>query len=584
MRLEAIWHQPLTHYASALDEHTIMIRIRTGKGDISQCDLYYGDRVYPKNPIMMFKRSMQKVGSDALFDYYEVELKSDYTRICYYFHLQDHDSEIYYMGGRFKTCVGEDRTQFFQFPFIRREDITFVPSWAKEMIMYQVFPDSFASGHKQIANSGFKIKNHFGEMSVSERGGNIQGLIDNIDYLSDLGINCLYLNPIFVSGTYHKYDIIDYFDIDPCLGDKAQFKQLVTVCHERGIKIILDGVFNHCSSSFFAFKDVMKNGENSIYKGWFYDVKFPIEYKEPPNYQAFAYVKEMPKLNTGNQEVVDYFCKVGIYWIQEMHIDGWRLDVANEVNHDFWRTFRKAIRSVKSDALLIGEVWEDSECWLMDNQFDSTMNYRFSTVCREFFGKREYDEEKFSNELVSMLMRYQKHITYAQMNLLDSHDVPRFIYDCDGDERKLLLASLFQLTFIGAPSIFYGDEVFISGKTESEYRKPMVWKPDNQEQRGITFYKRAIALRKSSKAFTEGSFRIVSSDSRNKILVFERKDEESCYWVILHNSQEEVELNLEIDGKYEEVLSTSYQQSQIIQTGMFTRRITPYEGVVLKRI
>lgn len=584
MKLEAIWHQPLTHYASALDERTIMIRLRTGKDDIKQCDLFYGDRAYPKNPIKMFKVPMEKIASDALFDYYEIELESDYTRVCYYFHLQDSETEVYYMGGRFKSYVEEDRTEFFQFPYIRREDITRIPTWAKDMIMYQIFPDSFASEHRKIANKSYEKANHLGEISVSERGGNIRGIIENVDYLADLGINCLYLNPIFVAGAYHKYDIIDYFDIDPCLGTKAEFKELVAACHEKGIKVILDGVFNHCSSHFFAFKDVMKNGEESIYKDWFYDVKFPIEYKEPPNYQAFAYVKEMPKLNTGNEEVVNYFCKVGVYWIKEMNIDGWRLDVANEINHDFWRAFRKAVRGAKNDAILIGEVWEDSECWLSDNQFDSTMNYRFSTLCREFFGKREYNEEQFSNELVTMLMRYQKNVTYAQMNLLDSHDVPRFLYDCEGDTRKLLLAALFQMTFVGAPSIFYGDEVFISGKAETEYRKPMIWQPNDKEYKGIAFYKKIIVLRKNSKAFTEGSYKTLLVDNEKKIMVFERRYKDECYWMVLHNGPEEVELILNLDGTFEVVLGTSSEVKTQVQSETYKKMLSSYEGFVLRKI
>ena len=583
MKLEAIWHQALSHYASALDERTLMIRIRTGKDDIKVCDLYYGDRAYPRNPILMFKQPMTKVASDECYDYYETELESDYTRVCYYFHLKDDTSEIYYMGGRFKASADCNRVEYFQFPYIHRDDIADIPKWAKEMVMYQIFPDSFATSHQMITGEASKVLNSYNEYSVSERGGTLRGIIENIDYIAGLGVNCLYLNPIFVSGTYHKYDIIDYFDIDPCLGDKETFRQLVKVCHDRGIRIILDGVFNHSSSNFFAFKDVRQKEEASPYKGWYYDVKFPVEYKDPPNYQAFAYVKEMPKLNTGNEEVVDYFCKVGTYWIEEMDIDGWRLDVANEINHDFWRAFRKRVRSIKKDAILIGEVWEESEPWLNGDQFDSTMNYRFSNICREFFGRNEYSETKFSNEIISMLMRYQKNVTYAQMNLLDSHDVSRFLFDCNEDTRKLILASVFQMTFVGAPSIYYGDEVFISGETEREYRKPMIWQPNAKEQEGIECFKRLILLRKSSKAFTEGSYRVKLLDDEKHIMMYERAYANEQFLVILHNSSEKVKLKLMLKGEYEIVFDTYDKEGKKVDDSCI-KELDAYSAVVLKKM
>ena len=219
----------------------------------------------------------------------------------------------------------------------------------------------------------------------------------------------------------------------------------------------------------------------------------------------------------------------------------------------------------------------------MDNQFDSTMNYRFSTLCREFFGKREYNEEQFSNEIVTMLMRYQKNTTYAQMNLLDSHDVPRFLYDCEGDTRKLLLAALFQMTFVGAPSVFYGDEVFISGKAEMEYRRPMIWQPNDKEYKGIAFYKKIIALRKNSKAFTEGSYKTILVDNEKKIIVFERNYKDECYWMVLHNAPEEVEIIITLDDAFEEVLGTSNEVKIQIQDKFYRKTLTAYEGVVLKK-
>ena len=578
MKLEAIWHQPLSHYASALNEHELIIRLRAGKQDLRSCTLFYGNRVDCHEKITMYPLAMVKIGSDELFDYFEVSLKSEYTRICYYFQLSDGKETLYYLGGRFEKNADFNRTEFFQFPYIHRADIAKVPSWAKSAIMYQIFPDSFASGYRQISQKDCMIQNKHQEVSTSINGGTIKGIQDNLDYLENLGINCIYLNPIFVAGAYHKYDIIDYLDIDPCFGNKEDLKNLVNACHDRGIRVILDGVFNHCSSRFFAFKDVLEKGEASQYKDWFYDVQFPVQYTDPPNYQAFAYVKEMPKLNTAHPDVIDYFCKVGTYWIEEADIDGWRLDVANEVNHDFWRNFRKRTKEVKPDALLIGEIWEDSEVWLNGDQFDSTMNYRFSNICREFFAQQTLNEEQFSNQLVTMLMRYQKQITYVQMNLLDSHDVPRFLYYCKNDERKLKLAALFHLTFIGIPSILYGDEKWITGATEVEYRRPMPWGEDKKQEEGVNYYQSLITLRKNNITLCEGDFKVVSCEVEKQLLIYERKLGKDCIRVILHNG----EGNVVVEGQAAE-WEMIWGEPIIINKNSGIYQLSPYSGIVLKK-
>lgn len=579
MRLEAIKHEPLSHQAFALNEHELVIRLRAGKGDLTGCTLYYGNRVDCHEKITMYPLEMVNIGSDALFDYYECSIKSQYTRICYYFYLEDGKEGYYYLGGRFEKHADFNRTEFFQFPYIHRADIARIPEWAKETVMYQIFPDSFASGYRTISQKKEQITNKYQELSVSLNGGTLQGITANLDYIQKLGINCLYLNPIFIAGTYHKYDIVDYLDIDPCLGTKEDFKKLVDEAHGRGIRVILDGVFNHCSSRFFAFADVLEKGEKSRYKDWFYELHFPIQYTTPPNYQAFAYVKEMPKLNTANPEVVQYFCKVGTYWIEQFNIDGWRLDVANEVNHDFWRSFRKAVRAAKEDVFLIGEIWEDSEVWLNGDQFDSTMNYRFSNICRSFFAKQEIDEKGFADQLMTMLMRYQSPVTYAQMNLLDSHDVPRFLFYCKEDARRLRLAACFHLTFVGIPSIFYGDEQLISGEKETDYRRPMPWQA---EQEGcFEYYQSLVQLRKQFSAFTKGDFKAIQCDTERKLMIYERKDDNTCFWVILHNGEETVDLPLPKEGKWQVVWQT--QSLGQVRPLIAQEKLAGYEAIILQK-
>lgn len=533
---EAVLHIPDSNYAFATDEKTVVIRLRTKKNDILHCSLCYGDRVCMVEPALTKTIPMSKIASDELFDYYECKLVSGYTRIFYYFILEDGKETAYYYSGEFHDIAECDRTEYYQFAYVRREDIAHVPSWAASTIMYQIFPDSFATGKSFISGVGSEKTDKNGLLCVSNNGGTLKGILENLDYLVNLGINCIYLNPIFSACSYHKYDTIDYFSIDPCFGTEEDLKLLVSECHKNGIRVILDGVFNHCGPNFFAFQDVLKNQEKSKYVDWFYHLEFPIRNEVPPNYASFAYVPEMPKLNTGNAEVVEYLCNVGTYWIQKTDIDGWRLDVANEINHDFWRQFRKKVKLVKPEAFLIGEIWEDSHQWLRGDQLDSTMNYRFSNMCRDFFAKRSISVEQFDKKICAMILRYRTPMAYAQMNLLDSHDVPRFLSKCSGDYKKLKLALFFMMTFIGVPSIFYGDEVGIEGDIESEYRKPMLW--ENQHCELFQFVKELILIRKQHDALVNGNFQTVPVNESG-VYAFSRVTGKEKLLIVLNNSDTE---------------------------------------------
>lgn len=544
MKLEAMLHIPISNYAYPLSETTLVIRLRTAKHDVEKCSLYYGDRVCEEDPIHVSEVVMEKLATDQLFDYYEARIEECYPRVCYYFSVHCGVETYYYSGDGFSKSRKLNRTQYFQFPYLRREDLLEIPDWAEEAIIYHIFPDSFASDKEYLRKESSIVKASQGSTVKNRLGGTLLGIVKNLDYIEDLGINCIYLNPIFLAESYHKYDTIDYYQIDPCMGVKEDLILLVKECHKREIKVILDGVFNHCGWKFFAFEDVLLKGEDSSYKDWFYQLEFPIDYSKKPNYETFAYVKEMPKLNTGNDEVVNYFCKVGQYWIKEADIDGWRLDVANEVNHDFWRAFRKAVREVKKDAFLIAEIWEDSSVWLCGDQFDSSMNYGFSYVCREFFADRSIDEVTFDEKVQSMLMRYSSPITRVQMNLLDSHDVPRFLTYCGDDSKRLRLAIFYMLTCVGIPSIFYGDEKLIDGTTEYEYRRAMDWEQgkegEEKKQKDIKdtveYVKKWINVRKKYKAFSHGGYQTVVADQEKAVYAFLRYTEEEEVLVIIHNA------------------------------------------------
>ncbi|HCM24336.1 MAG TPA: alpha-glycosidase [Ruminococcaceae bacterium] len=534
MLKEAVLHIPDSNYAFAIDENTIIFRLRTKKDDIKRCTLCYGDRVCPQKVVPMEHEQMEKVGTDALFDYYECKFTPGYTRIFYYFILEDGTEKAYYYANEFHESAKCDRTEYYQYAYIRREEVAQVPSWAPSAVIYQIFPDSFATSKRFISRKGAVKNEKNGLPCFSKNGGTLKGITENLDYLVDLGITCIYLNPIFTASSYHKYDTIDYFSIDPCFGTKDDLKGLVSACHKNGIRVILDGVFNHCGTGFFAFQDVVKNGAKSKYVNWFYNISFPTQGGAGPDYETFAYVREMPKLNTGNPETAEYLCNVGTYWIREADIDGWRLDVANEINHGFWRRFRESIKKVKPNALLIGEIWEDAPQWLEGDQLDSTMNYRFSNLCRDFFAERKISAKQFDQELHSMVLRYKSPMTYVQMNLLDSHDVPRFFSKCGENPAKYELALFFMMTFIGIPSIFYGDEAGITGVIESDCRKAMAWENHPDKGKLFCFFKKLIAVRKQNDALVHGNFKTISAN--DKLYIFSRSTKMEKLLVVLNNS------------------------------------------------
>ncbi|MBE5961438.1 MAG: alpha-glycosidase [Lachnospiraceae bacterium] len=574
MNLCAIWHQPLSNYAYAVDEQTLVLRLRTAKNDTKGAVLFFGDRVCKKNPIELTEVKMEKVASDTLFDYYEAMVVSPYTRVCYYFYIEGEESYFYSSEGITKE-MGYDRDQYFQFPYIRREDLIDIPEWANDLILYQIFPDSFASGKGVLERGETCIPTKSGQMCKTKLGGTLKGIMENVEYIASLGVNGIYLNPIFAAGHYHKYDTIDYYEIDPCFGTKEDLKQLVKKCHKHGIRVILDGVFNHCGAGFFAFQDVLRNQERSLYKEWFYRLTFPVRFENPPDYETFAYVKEMPKLNTGNPEVLAYFCEVGRYWIKEADIDGWRLDVANEVNHDFWRVFRKTVRQAKKDTFLIGEIWGDAESWLIGDQFDSVMNYSFLNICRAFFAEETINASGFDERIQRMRLRYPHVVSLAQMNLLDSHDVPRFLTCCGEDKKKAELAFFYLMMSQGIPSIFYGDEKWVSGRGEADYRQAMPW--GKAEDGFAKQLKKWIDIRKEYEALRKGDYKRIETDDEQGIYVFARNLGEQRIIILLHNKAGEAEWKIPVP--YQNKLYDLLEERPVEGLSVMTRGM---EGMIFK--
>ena len=521
MNRHAILHIPMSEHAHALDDGRIVFRLRAARDDLAACTLLYGDRSCPCTPVDMAQWPMTVVARDALFDWYEAVLETTLTRVCYAFSLADNQGgRAVYYGGAFSDALPPDRSAYFQLPFNHRADRADAPAWMRDAVVYNVFPDSFATGRRRVSGAPSKVTEG-GEAHFGKNGGTLRGVTENLDYLRDLGVSCLYLNPVFSAGEYHKYDVIDYYHIDPAFGTDEDFRALVKAAHALGIRVVIDGVFNHCGWRFFAFRDAAEKGRASRYWHWFYRLEEPVvippDGQKPP-YECFGYERRMPKLATDEPEVRDYFCAVGRHWVREYGIDGWRLDVANEVDDGFWRAFRRAVKAENPDCALIGEIWETASHWLDGSMFDSAMNYAFRRHLAAFL--MTGDGAALEAGVTDMLTRYRRPMAYAQLNLLDSHDVSRFLSLLGGDEGLMRLAVLFQMTFVGMPCVFYGDELAATGVEEAEYRLPMPW---DGEGCGLhDFYRRAIALRNAEPCLRRGDYRTLRAEAGDGLYQYRR--------------------------------------------------------------
>jgi len=414
---------------------------------------------------------------------------------------------------------------------------SFVPAWVKDAVFYQIFPERFANGDPSNDPPGTEpwggtptARNYFG--------GDLRGILQRLEYLSSLGITAIYLNPIFASNTNHKYQTTDYLRIDPHFGDEATFQELIVACHARGIRVILDGVFNHTGVDFFAFADVKKNGASSRYKDWYFFKGFPVGPVSSPNYQCWWGYGSLPKLNTGNNEVRDYIFAVTRHWL-EFGIDGWRLDVPNEIPHEFWIEWRRLVKSINPDAYIVGEIWENGAPWLKGDQFDAVMNYRFRKACVDFFATGDAVPSQFDTALAHQRSDYPDSVNFGLLNLLGSHDTERFLTLCHNDTESLKLALLFQMTYPGAPSIYYGDEVGMKGKKDPGCRGTMVWDEERRDSSVLHYVQRTIRLRMDHPVFRRGDFSRLVADDKNSVYGFLRRDGGESAVVIINNSTRE---------------------------------------------
>ncbi|HXF86552.1 MAG TPA: glycoside hydrolase family 13 protein [Anaerolineales bacterium] len=450
-----------------------------------------------------------------------------------------------------------------------------IPDWVQDAIFYQIFPDRFAkSARNPAGNLPFEPWDS-PPTPHGFKGGDLYGIAEKLDYLKDLGITALYLNPIFASASNHRYHTYDYYNVDPLLGGNEAFRELLDEAHKRNIRIILDGVFNHASRGFWQFHHVLECGDGSPYKDWFYfdpdrlsrkkhwgaypgpHEQRALQHGEDAltaiGYRAWWNLPALPKFNTNSPAAREFLLRVAEHWI-EFGADGWRLDVATEIDDDaFWQEFRQRVRRINAEAYIVAEIWHEAQRWLQGDQFDAVMNYEVTKPMLAFFPgrhldlgvlhqqsnyhsiKRPIDAHEFADRIDHNLKLYKREITYAQLNLLDSHDTPRFLSCAQGDKASLKLAWLFMFCYPGAPCIYYGDEVGLDGKHDPNCRKSFPWDESKWDKDLLAYVKGVIDLRKRNPALRRGDFKRLWS--ANGTYVFSRTLEDQTLIVGLNVSE-----------------------------------------------
>jgi glycosidase len=581
--IEAIYHRPHQNWAYAYDEQMIHLRIRAKRGECSRVECWAGDKYAWEDTNEFY--DLDILASDQWFDYWQLSIKPTFQRLFYAFRLTGNNDVIWFTDqGAFSEYTNMP-WRHFEFPFMHKSHLFDAPNWVRDAIFYQIFPERFANGDESLNPPNVDA---WGAPPTYTNffGGDLVGVIKNLDYLQSLGINALYFTPLFTSPSNHKYDTANYLEIDPHFGTKETLKQLVDECHRRGIRVMLDAVFNHSGQMFPPFLDLLEHGEQSRFKDWFHVKQFPLQVVEGvPTYHTFAFSARMPKFNTSNPDLRNYLLEVARYWIEEVGIDGWRLDVANEIEYDFWRDFRKVVKSISPDVYILGEVWHDAMPWLEGDQFDAAMNYPLTNAILDFFARQVIDAKGFADLIGQNIGRFQSQVHEVAFNIIDSHDTERILTLLQGNSSLLKLASLFQFTYLGTPCIYYGTEIGLDGGFDPDCRKCMIWDEAMQDLDLLQHYQFLTKLRTEYTALRFGRFRILDAQQNSRLIIYERADDDDRFIIAINADNQDLSANLSessfVRGMYESV--TTLEQINLSNEMESNILIPAYHFLILKQ-
>ena len=501
----SISHIPGTVDACPIDGQ-MHLRFRVQRGMIRSAKLVYN---CDKNMWHEFRdeAEMKISHTDSELEYYSVSVPLTDTRFSYIFELQCSDGQTRYLSeegltGSYDHSLGY--FSFFQYTSQFACDTMAVPEWVKTAACYQIFPERFAIGNSDKDLSYVNTKWGVKPTPKSYYGGDLIGIREHLDYLVDMGVNVLYVTPVFSSPTNHKYEITDYETVDPAFGGNEALKNLIDDAHGLGIRVILDGVFNHCSCRHPFFLDAQENGKDSPYYDWFF-------WKEDGSYLTFGSVKTMPKLNTGNPEVIKYFCDVSVMWMRDYGADGWRLDVSDELSHKFLRAFRDAVIAQNPEAIIIGEDWHRAVRYLNGDEYDGIMNYGVTKACLDLLAFNTIDSKVFRDRVVRLYHTYSIAANQKMLNLLGSHDTDRFLTRVKGDAGRLRTAAAIMFFYPGIPCVYYGDEIGMEGGYDPDCRRTFRWNEDSWDKETRNLIKKLMKLKKEP-ALSAGTFEVDETD------------------------------------------------------------------------
>ncbi len=531
---------------SRLTDGRVRLRLKT-EPIFTEAVLVYNDGVVHGEPMRLW-------AEDRRSRWWEVVIRPHRAQLTYSFALRTTDRRIVYFA---KSGVDHAVEPYDRWTLdLDATPPIETPEWAHGAVIYQIFPERFANGDPANDPPGV-VPWGLPPKWLEYQGGDLDGITQHLDYLCGLGVDALYLTPIFTSSSNHKYDASDFYHVDPAFGGDDALRALVAGLHARAMRLILDASFNHCHPGFFAFQDLIRNGPDSIYRDWFTVYDFPIRVTFRPHnapvwasgerrdeylrwvrsleaaglpvvertddgptvetsYEAWYGVVNMPKINLSNPETRAYFLDVARYWLREFDIDGWRMDVARHVTPDFWPEFRRATKSVKPDCYLLAEIWGDASPWLQGDMFDATMNYTFRDLCLDYFARDALTTADFLDGVTRMQAMYAPPVTAVSHNLFSSHDTERFLRMAGEDPRRLRLATLFQLSIPGAPGIYYGDEIGMTGGFDPDCRRAFPWDtPETWDRETLEMARALTRLRKAHPALRYGEWRPMWSEWRD---------------------------------------------------------------------
>lgn len=553
MNLSAIYHRTSDQYSYPVDAKTLQISLQTGV-DVKSVQIVYGDPFSggilggdwhwsgKLVPVQEKKQLPHHL-------WWSVQLYPPFMRVKYYFILTfETGGQICYLEQGFLSLQEVEHTtdqlQMFIHPWLHPVDVNQPPAWVANTVWYQIFPDRFARGGEE-ADPQICPWQHGAVRNDQQYGGDLQGIIDKLPYIHWLGCNGIYLTPIFHAHAIHKYDTIDYYHVDRMFGDRDILRKLVKTAHQHDIKVMLDGVFNHTGTGFFAWQDILKHGRQSRYFDWYMISEYPFSTTgaaRKGEYYTFAFADKMPKLNTSNPEVIAYLLDVCSYWVDEFEIDAIRLDVANEVSHEFHKQLRRRIKQQNPDIYLLGENWHDSMDWLRGDQLDAVMNYPLAISLTKFWTDHSHTVKHLEQTLNQLSTRYMKQTNQVLFNLLDSHDTMRLIEKLDHSADAFYQVLMMLLMLPGTPCIYYGTEVQLKGKHDPDCRRCMPWQEIEQgkHEQSLELIRQMIHLRRTHQWMADQAYDFVLHDQERVIDMIKKAPKTGqLYHLVINASQHE---------------------------------------------